>query len=229
VPATTTTETPSATTSSVVPPVAAPPVVEAAPATPPVVETPAEELSALEQLRAQKSVVEEPPKVEAPVVPQEYEIEFSDKSPLTETDMDNIVAMAEKHNWTKEEAEAHIAEREQLYNRGFQDLKAQATKIVNAEKEKLMADPDFKGEKLITSLETIDLVVNKYGSPELAAYLKGPGGNSLALSKMLLTVGKLMKQDTMPSNSKGLGPKSEVGDSREAMLERSYPHFFKKA
>jgi len=186
-----------------------------------------EELSALDELRKQQ----EPPKaVEEKLVPvpQEYEIEFSEKSPLNEKDMDTIVAMAEKHNWTKEEAQAHITEREHLYNRGFEDLKTQATNIVKAEKDKLMADPDFRGDKLVTSLETIDLVVNKYGTPELAAYLKGPGGNSLALSKMLLTVGKLMKQDTMPK-APGVSPKADVGDSREAVLERAYPHFFKKS
>lgn len=227
--ATTTEGTSSATTSNK--PVVTPPIENKVPpqvenkAVPPIEDS--AELSALAELK-NKTKEDVVPLVENKVIPpvvEEYELEFSEKSPLTEKEMDNIAALAEKYNWTKEEAQAHIEEREQLYSRGFEALKTQAMDIVRAEKEKLFADPDFKGEKLKDSLATIDLVVEKYGSPELAKYLQGPGGNSLPLSKMLLKIGQLMSPEDK-IGGKGTATTNSDPNSLEAAYRRQYPQFF---
>jgi len=187
---------------------------------------PGPEVSALSQLGALKE--ETPPPAETPPAPlEDYDLELSETSPLTEKDLDSIVALAEKHNWTKEEATAFIAEKEEIYNRGTETIRNKAMEAVKAEKDKLLADPDFKGEKLKSSLESIDLVVKKYGSPELAAYLRGPGGNSLPLAKMLLSIGKLMASDTM--QGKGTGAKAPSANPLEDSYRQLYPAFFENS
>ena len=154
----------------------------------------------------------------------EYEIELSDKSPLTSEDLDEIVGLAEKYKWTKEEADAYISKREGLYNRGYEDLRSKASEILKAEKAKLLADPDFKGDKLPISLKTIDSVISKYGDPELKTYMKGPGGNSLSLNKFLLKIGSLMESDT--PKGKGIGGNPSNEGTRESALQKMYPSFF---
>jgi hypothetical protein len=221
---TTTVETPSVNTSSPAP-------VETAPVTeaPKIAEPPK---SALDELGALKDKPVQAaddkkldPKTDAP--PAEYELTLSDKSPLDEKDLDEVVSLAEKYKWTKEEAEAYITKKEDIYNRGIEGVKKQAENAINAEKEKFLKDPDFKGDKLVDSLNSIDLVVSKYGDADLRAYLKGPGGNSLALAKMLLRVGNLMKSDTM--QGKGTSTPEPKGDSREQALSKLYPSFFDSA
>lgn len=174
-----------------------------------------------EEVKTEEVKTEETKPVESPT---EYEIALSDKSPLSEKDLDDVVELAQKYKWTKEEAEAYIAKKEDAYNRGAETLRNKAIETLKAEKEKFLADPDFKGEKLKSSLETIDLVVSKYGSPELAAYLKGPGGNSLPLAKMLLKIGSLMKQDTI--QGKGVSSGTKADNTVEAALQNMYPNFF---
>lgn len=163
-----------------------------------------------------------PPVVE-PVKPAEFEIELSANSPLEESDLDEIVAIAEKYKWDKEQTDAYIKQKEDVYNRGSRDLMTKAEETIRNEKAKFAADPDFQGAKLIESLNTMDEVIKKYGGDELRTYLKGPGGNSLPLAKLLLKIGNVMKQDTFVG--KGVG--TQVKDnSVESSLKQMYPSFF---
>lgn len=189
------------------------------------VETP-EEKSALEELGVIKDDDKKPEdkKPDDTKEAEEYEIALADNSPLTEADLDAAVALAEKHNWTKAETEAFLSEREQVYNRGLSAIQEQAKNAIKAEKEKLLADPDFKGEKLAQSLEAIDLVVSKYGDEEFKKYLKGPGGNHLPLAKMLVRLGNLMKADTI--QGKGKNAPSAPEGSKESAFKNLYPAFF---
>lgn len=157
---------------------------------------------------------------------EEYEISLSDKSPLTEKDLDEVVALAEKYKWSKEDTENYIAKKEEVYTRGRDELHKQAQEIIRKDKEKFLADPDFSGEKGKESLATIDLAVSKYGDQALKDFLKGPGGNNIPIAKFLLKIGNLMKQDTF--HGKGTTTPTPTGNSHEEMLKSSYPSFFKE-
>ena len=178
----------------------------------------------------EKATEEKTEEVKAPEVkkeesaPAEYELELKEGSVLTEKDLDEVVELAEKYKWSKEDAEKYIAKKEEIHNRGVESLRTKAHEIIQKEKEKFLADPDFQGAKLKDSLGTIDLVVSKYGDKDLADYLKGPGGNSLPLAKMLLRLGNIMKQDTF--NGKGTSASVKSEGTVEGALKTMYPNFF---
>lgn len=157
---------------------------------------------------------------------EEFEIELKEGSPLTETDLDEVVELAEKYKWNKEDTDKYIAKKEELHTRGVESLRNQAKEVIQKEKEKLLADPDFQGPKLKDSLNTIDLVVSKYGDKDLAEYLKGPGGNSLPLAKLLLRLGNMMKQDTI--HGKGVSGTPSQEGTVEGAMKTMYPSFFKE-
>lgn len=175
-----------------------------------------------EEVKTEEVKTEEPKKEEAKI--EEYEIEISKDSPITDEELDGIVALAEKYKWTKEETDKFIADKESMYSRGTEALKRQASEAIRLEKEKFLADPDFKGEKLKQSLAAMDVVVSKFGDDGLKQYLKGPGGNSLSLAKFLVKIGNLMQQDDI--KGKGVNSGKAPTGSREEALSNMYPQFF---
>lgn len=155
---------------------------------------------------------------------EEYELELATDSPLSESDLDAIIAYAEKHNLSEVDAKALLTERESVYNRGIETIKEKAFQEFNQQKENLLNDPDFRGEKLNESLTMIDRAIDKLGGEDLREFLKGPAGNSLPLAKFLLNVGKQMQEDTF------IG-KSSVSDGNKPRTQNDlykdmYPSFY---
>lgn len=163
-------------------------------------------------------------KEEVPASDDEYELELPEGSILTEADLDEIVAIAEELDLSKEAAEKLLKDRESVYKKGVEATTSEAKRVFEAEKQKLLDDPAFKGEKLVESLDTIDLAVQKLGGDEMREFLKGPAGNSLPLAKFLLRVGKALKPDNFVGRSSSATPSATrtQGDA----LKDMYPTFF---
>lgn len=168
----------------------------------------------------------EPEKVAEGTADEEYELEILDGSPLTEEDLNEVAAYAEKYNLTQEEAQKLLSDREKVYQKGQDATMAKAKEVFEAEKQKLLSDPDFKGEKLDDSLAKIDLAVEKIGGEEFREFLKGPAGNSLPLAKFLLKIGNLMASDSFVGKGRGAG--QVAVDPQEAAYRKMYPNFFEK-
>lgn len=217
-------------TSSDAPPAVVPPVVppaDAPPAAKPGDAPPAaDDKSILDKIReeAEKNKPATPP-VEDKF--EEYELELPDGHPLGDDFLDKTIALAEKHNWTKEESEAYIESHNGLYKKGTEDITKKAFEMIKAEQDKFQKDPDWNTpEKKVESLGIIDRLIVKHGDDDIREYMRGPGGNSLPLAKLLLRIGKLGEPESqMPGKSTGAGSQ-EYDQSREAMLKRQYPSFF---
>lgn len=201
---------------------------------------PVENDSALAQLGLKTDAPAEPKADDATPAPaaepaaETYELELDDNSPLTEKDLDEVVALASKYKWPKEVAEKYLKDRESAYTLGEKSLRDKAAEHIRKQKEAFLKDPDFQGEKLKESLETIDLVVKQYGEPGLAEFLKGPGGNNLAFAKTMLKIGKILKQDAQDMGKdltagKGKSNGASGERTRESALKDMYPSFFPEA
>lgn len=195
---------------------------------------PATEKSALEELGLPAKTVEpgveskegEQKKVEPEVKIEPYELALSAESPLTKEDLAAASEVAKKNKWTKVEAEEYVKGKEDLFNRGITSLKDKAMQVIKEQKDAFLKDPNFQGENLIKSLETINTVVEKYGDQETRDFVRGQGGSSLPLAKMLLKIGNIMKQDTM--SGKGAPTKAEPVNDSTAGLKKLYPSFFEE-
>jgi hypothetical protein len=195
--------------------------------TPKVEETPAPKV---EETPAPKAEETPPPKVEETPAPKAegevaFEIVLEENSPLTDADVDEIVAIAEDKGLTKEQTDKLIKSKEALYKRGEESLRAKALAQYEQTKKAFEADPLFSSpEKREESFQVIDIAVSKFGTPELKEALKGPLGNNLAIAKFLHNLGKSQEQDQM--RGKGQAPSAHTNNSEEARAAALYPEFF---
>lgn len=163
----------------------------------------------------------EPPKQDE----EEYELELSEDSPLTEADLDEIAAEAERLNLSKEDAQKLITIKESTYKKAVADYNKKISDHNKAEKQKLMSDPDFAGDKWKPAMESVAAAIEAFGDDDLVALLKTSAGNNLALAKFLKKVGDTIKPES-PNDAKGsqLGKQNDVSEAER--LKKLYPSMF---
>jgi len=154
---------------------------------------------------------------------EEYDLELADNSPLSQEDLDAIVKHAEQYGLSKEETQALIKSKEDLYARGKSDFENKFNVENNRNREELLKMPEFQGEKMQESFASIGGAVAAFGDAELINFLKGPAGNNPALARFMLKIGNSMKSDTF--NGKGKVPNST--EEKPDVLKTMYPDFYK--
>lgn len=206
------------------PEVAAPEVV-----TPPVVEAPAAPV-----VEAPPAEVV-PPVVEAPAATaveteEGFEITLAPDSPLTDADLDDIFALAEKRNLDKDETMALIKNKEDFLNRGRNSVMEQAQKVLKQQEDAYLADPLFSTKAARTANEAkIDLALSKFGSEDFKKeFLGGHMKNNLQLAKFLHKIGEVMEGDEIRMKGMPQRAPTEVVDSKDQRLMAQYPEHFKK-
>ncbi len=227
-------------TTPVIPPVELPPVPAAMPTTitPPVVTTP-ENLSpslspALEAPSSEVVPPVEPIVPTAPVTPpaqepQGYEIELAENSPLTEAEVQAVVAYAEKYQLSKEDAQAIIESQEASYTRAQAEVNSHYTAQTEQRRTQLNSHPDFSGDKAAESWESVNIAVQAFGTPELVAALKDPNkhGYDLSVALMLKNIGDQLKPETVPAGkSVALPAFKQAENEADAKARRLYPDLF---
>ena len=169
-----------------------------------------------------------PEETPAPVVAEEeYELELSENSPLTEADLDSIVKIAEEKNLTKDQATEFLKNVEKARLDGANIAQAASKAEFVKQKSDLLSDPLFSTpEKRNESLQKINTVISKFGGEdraEIVKLLQGPAGNNKALAKMLISIANAGGDDTIvPPNNNGAAPVSEMNSH----LKTLYPSFF---
>jgi hypothetical protein len=158
---------------------------------------------------------------------EEYELELSENSPLTEADLDSIVKIAEEKNLTKDQATEFLKNVEKARLDGANIAQAASKAESIKQKNELLADPLFSTpEKKMESLQKINTVISKFGGEhraEIVKLLQGPAGNNKALANMLISIADAGKEDTIvPPKRGGDAPVSEANSH----LKTLYPAFF---
>jgi hypothetical protein len=157
----------------------------------------------------------------------EYDLELSKDSLLTEEDLNEIAEEAGRLNLSKKDAEKLLSMRESVYKKGMGKAQADYLAKVESAKKEITSHPDFIGDKKTKSFESISRVVNAFGDDKLVEALKSPEvGNNLAIALFLKRLGDAMSQDSF--EGKGTSGAANVADNKEATLQSLYPDFFKK-
>lgn len=165
-------------------------------------------------------------KVETVTAPTEYELELSENSPLSEADLDAVVELAIKYKLPEDQAKQLLAKKEELYNKGMKDLQEKAVKNINEQAALIRKHPDFSGEKLEETLNTIDLAVEKFDTDgSLRAFLNNPSSNNIGFLNFIHSVGKSLKTG---GNIPGKGQSSGGSGDQKTALQAMYPDFYKK-
>jgi len=155
---------------------------------------------------------------------EEYEIELSDDSPLSEEDLNEIAAEASRLNLSKEDAQKLLALKESTYKKALTIAEQKQLEKINTAKKEILSHPDFTGDNKIKTFESINRVVEKFGDENLVKALNTPEiGNNLAIALFLKKIGDLIAPDSF----EGKGALSAQNDSKEAVLKTLYPSFYK--
>lgn len=155
---------------------------------------------------------------------EEYDLELSKDSLLTEEDLNEIAEEAGRLNLSKKDAEKLLSMRESAYKKGMTKVEAEYKEKVQKSLSEIKNHPDFIGDKKVKSFESINRVVTAFGDDNLINALKSPEiGNNLALALFLKRLGDAMAPDSV----EGKGATAPVVDSKESTLQALYPDFFK--
>lgn len=210
-------------------PEVATPVIEA-----PVVEAPVVEAPVVVAPVAEAPVVEAPvveaPKATAVDTEDGFEITLAPDSPLSDADLDDIFALAEKKNLDKDETMALVKNKEDFYNRGRDTVMTQANQVLKAQVDAYNADPLFSTPAARTANEAkIDAALAKFGGNGfkekfLTSHLK----NDLELAKFIHAIGEVMEGDEIRMTGIAHRAPTQVEDTRESRLMANYPEHFKK-
>jgi len=171
----------------------------------------------------------EAPKAIAVDTEEGFEITLAEDSPLSDTDLDDIFALAEKKNLDKDETMALIKNKEDFYNRGRDTVMGQAQRVLKAQEDAYNADPLFSTPAARAANEAkIDSVLAKFGGDFKEKFLNSPLKHDLQLSKMLHTIGEVMEADDIRMTGSSHRAPTAVADTKESRLMANYPEHFKK-
>jgi hypothetical protein len=179
---------------------------------------------------AQTSEVIAAAAVAAPVEtpPEDYEIELSEDSPLSDEDLQVISDYASENNLTKEQADKLITLKESAYKKGEATFKSAEEKKVLDARTQLLADPEFSGDAAKVSWESVSRAVETFGDQSTIELLNTPGiGDNIVLARFLKKIGDMLRPDDNTPQGKGVntpGPK----DGSSSHLQRMYPEYFEK-
>lgn len=161
-----------------------------------------------------------------------YEISVDDDSMLTDEDLDEIARLAEEGNWTKERAEAAIAEREGYYSKGAEIANRPRVEYYNEQVAHFNKDPDFNGDKKKETYASISRAVQTFGDKDMIEQLSRPEiGHNYQLAKFLKRIGDevfRVQQGGDPTIllGKGSGGGGKTLTDDEQMLRNLYPDMF---
>jgi len=168
---------------------------------------------------------EEEKKEEAPAEePEEYEIEFSEESPLSEDHQSKLAEKIGELGLNKKQADELIKEIEGTHTNASNAVVQQLSDKIKKDREELMSSELFKtDEARDESFKKIGEVVNKFGDDDFKKFLNSSSGNSLALAKFLI---KINEAGAMDDPTTGKGASQDGSGAEKTLAEKWYPHLF---
>lgn len=221
-------ETPVETTSTAAPKetVLTPPAaVESKPA--PIAEAPKGN-EGKEVIKAEPEIKVEPtPVVETPKSPEKYEFKTRKDSPLLKADLEEIEVAAKAKGLSQEDAQKLVEGREADHDRFFSRQQDLYRKQMDDLKKATESDPEIAGPDGKSFKENVELAhrgLKMFADDSVMKFLAETGlGNSPALTKMFMRIGKRFANDKAILDGKSSSPTK--GKSRE---EKLFPSHSKK-
>lgn len=174
------------------------------------------------------NIPEEEPKADEEVdeEAEEYEIDFSEESPLSEDQQNKLAEKIGEYGLNKEQALDLIKEIESTHANASNSVVQQLADKVKKDRDELMNSELFKTEDAQKeTFAKIGNVVKQFGDEDFSKFLSSSSGNSLALAKFLVKIADAGANDD-PTGGKGA---SQDGSGAEKTLaEKWYPHLFNK-
>lgn len=157
-----------------------------------------------------------------------FEITLAEDSPLSDSDLDDIFALAEKKSLDKEETMALIKNKEDFYTRGRDTVMAQANKVLKEQEAQYLADPLFSTPAARTANEAvIDSALKKFATPAFQKkYLESHLKNDVELAKFLHGVGATMQADNMRLMGNASNVPLPKQPSADDVMKARYPEHY---
>lgn len=144
---------------------------------------------------------EEPPvKEETPAtaVVEDFKLEVSKESGLTEKDALEVTALAKGAGLSKEVAQKLLDNRAEQLKNVFETQQTEYANKVSGWKKELENDPEIGGVNFKTSILQANIILDKFASPKLRKDLDSTGlGNHPELVRFIARLGKEFSNDTM--------------------------------
>ncbi len=154
-----------------------------------------------EVVEPEKPIEETPVKEEAPApaVVEDFKLEISKESGLTENDALEVTALAKEVGLSKEVAQKLLDSRASQLKNVYEAQKAEYAVKMNEWKKELENDPEIGGANFKTSILQANIILDKYASPKLRKDLDSTGlGNHPELVRFIARLGKeYSTNDTM--------------------------------
>lgn len=153
-----------------------------------------------EVVEPEKPVEETPVKEEtsAPAVVEDFKLEISEESGLTEKDALEVAALAKEAGLSKEVAQKLLDNRASHLKNVYETQKSDFENKVSEWKKELENDPEIGGVNFKTSILQANIILDKFASPKLRKDLDSTGlGNHPELVRFIARLGKEFSNDTM--------------------------------
>lgn len=133
-------------------------------------------------------------KASGSVVPEKYEFTLPENSPIDDSRLQKIAAMAKERGLTQEQAQAVLDSEVDLLSAQLEQFEQLKVKWADDAK----ADPEIGGEKFKENVELAHRVLKKFGSESFNSELERTGyGNHPELVRVFVKIGKQMAEDQM--------------------------------
>ncbi len=135
---------------------------------------------------------------------EQWEIERSEQSKLSNEAFKDLVDFAKENGVSKDFAQELIDRAEQREVQIMSGIEEKRIEMINQWAEDSKNDPEIGGEKLKEHAELARRALNEFGSESLTEGLKSTGyGNHPELIKFFAKVGKLIADDQIITGDKG--------------------------
>lgn len=139
-----------------------------------------------------------------------YDLQLPEKSVLTKTDLERIVADAKARGLSKEEAQK-LVERDSTTLMSYVAQQEEKYKLAQTQwLEATKSDKELGGENLQRTADSAKRVLDRFGSQELKDALNETGlGNHPELIRVFARIGKLMANDSFVVAQGSSGDKND--------------------
>jgi hypothetical protein len=144
-----------------------------------------------------------------PAAPEKYELKAPDETPLKPDEVNAIEAYAKEHKLSQAAAQKLLEKTHQDRVGYIESQKEFLKEQVTAWGKALTTDKEIAGKTGTEYSENVELAkkaVGRFGSPELIKQLNATGfGNHPELVRMMMRVGKAMREDAFHAGGSGKG------------------------
>jgi hypothetical protein len=127
-----------------------------------------------------------------------YDLKRGEKSPLDQSDVDQVAALARERGWSNEQAQEALTQRESAVEAHTAKQMEQFQATTKEWANQCQADPEIGGEHWAGTLQNVNLVMSKFApaGSKFATELEKSGlGNHPEFVRFVSSIGAAMRED----------------------------------